>query len=61
MPNSITYLNWTPIIEWYVVWCGSKNKYQKAIFNKRWDYVLKMVTILGSITNIIGGDLYIIQ
>jgi hypothetical protein len=23
--NSVTYLNWTPIFEWYLVWCGSQN------------------------------------
>ena len=31
MPNLVTYLNRTPIIEWYVVRCGSKNGYQKGI------------------------------
>lgn len=25
MPNSITYLNPSPIFEWWVVKCGSKN------------------------------------
>ena len=29
VPNSVTYLNWTPILEWYVVRCGSKSRYQK--------------------------------
>ena len=29
MPNSITYLDQTPIFEWYLVRCGSKNRYQK--------------------------------
>ena len=28
-PNLIAYLDWTHIVEWYVVRCGSKNKYQK--------------------------------
>jgi hypothetical protein len=28
-PNSVTHLNRTPIFEWYVVWCASKNGYQK--------------------------------
>ena len=31
VPNLVTYLNRTPIIEWYVVRCGSKNGYQKGI------------------------------
>ena len=29
MPNLVTYLNWTPIFEWYAVGCCSK-----SIFNK---------------------------
>ena len=29
MPNSVTYIKWTPTCEWYVVICDSKNKYQK--------------------------------
>ena len=41
MPNSMTTLNHTPIFECYVVWCGSKNKYQKILSSKRLDYVLK--------------------
>ena len=24
VPNTITYLNWTPTFEWYVVRCGSR-------------------------------------
>ena len=31
VPNSVTYFNWTPIFEWYVVGRGSKNKYQNMI------------------------------
>ena len=27
LPNSATYLNWTPTFERYVVRCGSKNRY----------------------------------
>ena len=30
VPNSVTYLHWTPIFEWYVDWCGSQNTYQKG-------------------------------
>ena len=30
-------LHWTPVCEWYLVWCGSKNGYQKDIsFNRDW-------------------------
>ena len=29
MPNSVTHLIWTPIFEWYVARCGSKNGYKK--------------------------------
>ena len=27
VPNLVTYLNETPMFEWNVVWCGSKNGY----------------------------------
>ena len=29
--NSVTYFNRTPALEWYVVWCGFKNRYQKGM------------------------------
>ena len=62
MPNSVATLDQTPIIEWYMIWYGSKNIYQKDMRLKRLDYVLKdMITILGSIFSIIwrgGGHLY---
>jgi hypothetical protein len=28
MPKSVLFCNWTPICEWYVVKCSSKNGYQ---------------------------------
>ena len=31
VPNLVTYPNWIPIFEWYVVWCGFKNGHQKDI------------------------------
>ena len=34
----MTHLNWTPIFQWYVVRCESKNGDQK----KKSDYVLKI-------------------
>ena len=27
--NLVTYLEWTPICEWYVIKCGSKNRHKK--------------------------------
>ena len=30
VPDSVTFLIRTPIFEWYVDWCGSKNGYQKG-------------------------------
>ena len=29
--NSVTYLNWTLIIEWCVVKCGFKNGHQRGV------------------------------
>ena len=60
VPISITYLNWTSFFKWYVVMCGSKNGHKKYMYLKeiglRAQY---MMTILGSIVNIIGrGNLY---
>ena len=35
--NLITYRNRTPIFEWYVVRCGSKNNYQKKhVYERNW-------------------------
>ena len=28
VPNLVIDLIWTPVFEWYVVKCGSKNRYQ---------------------------------
>ena len=54
--NSITYLNWMPIFEWYVVECGSKNGYPKDMCVKEmgttcsnyrhlWNYILSGLEI----------------
>ena len=32
MSNLVTCLNRAPTYEWYVVWCGSKNGYQKDMY-----------------------------
>ena len=43
------------LIEWCVVTCGSKNRNRKGVY-KQLDHVLKnLLTILGSIVNIIEG------
>jgi hypothetical protein len=34
MPNSITYLNWIRVFEWYRVRCESKNGYKKDMYSK---------------------------
>ena len=41
MPNSFTYLDHT-YIEWHVVRCVSKIGFQKYMFRKRMDYVVKI-------------------
>ena len=56
MPNSVTHRNWTPIFEWYVIRCGSKNKYQKYTCLKEMGLRAQIITILGSIVNIIGSQ-----
>jgi hypothetical protein len=34
MPNLVSGLNRTPIFEWYVVRCGSKNGCQRRVFKR---------------------------
>ena len=34
--NLVTYLNRLPILEWYAVWCSSKNGYQKDVLGRDW-------------------------
>ena len=63
MTNLVPYLNWTPLFESYVIWCGSKNGFQKyACLKKIGLYAQNVIiTNLGSIVNIIWGggrDLY---
>ena len=45
MPILDTYLIQTPIFEWCVVRCGSKNEHQKNMCQKRLDDVLKISTL----------------
>jgi hypothetical protein len=49
-PNSVTYLSLTPIFEWSVVRCESKNGHQKDTCLEEGG--LSMSTILSSVTNI---------
>ena len=56
LPESVTYLNRTSIFEWYVVWCGSKNRYHKDMFLRSIAlHAQNMVPILSSIVNITEG------
>jgi hypothetical protein len=56
VPNSITYLNRTPIIEWYLVWCGFKNGHQEDMCLEEVGlHAPNMISILGSIVKIIMG------
>ena len=54
-PNSITILNQKPILEWYVVRCGSNKGYQKDMWLKEIGlHAQSIITILSSIGSIIG-------
>ena len=62
VPNSVSDLNQTPTVEWYVVRCGSLERYQKDMCLKETGlHAQNMITILGSIVNIIGWTSMIIQ
>ena len=57
VPNTVTYLKWTPIIEWCVVWCESKNRSQKDTCSKEIGlHVQNMRIILGLIVIWLGGS-----
>jgi hypothetical protein len=59
VPNSATYLTQTPILKWFVVWCGSQNMYQKNMLLKETRlYAQNMMTIMGSMGSMIGGGVY---
>ena len=56
MPNSNIAIMWTPIFEWYVVMCGSKNRHPKDTCLKEIGLcVQNELTILGLVVNIIWG------
>jgi hypothetical protein len=49
MLNSNTYLNQPPTFAWHVIWCSSKNEYQKDICVKEIGLrAQNMTTILSS-------------
>ena len=50
VPDFVTYLNRTPIFEWYVVRCGSNKRY---VLERDWTTCLNMLTISNSIVNTI--------
>jgi hypothetical protein len=55
MPNSVPYFYWTLVFEWYVVRCGSKNKYQKNMCLKEIGLrAQNMLLIISSRVNING-------
>jgi len=41
-PYVVTSLHQTPIFEWYVVWCDSKNGYERHVFYKKLGCMLKI-------------------
>jgi hypothetical protein len=50
MPHLVSDLGPIPIFEWYVVKCGSKNRYQKSMFKRNMMTLCsKMISILRSI------------
>ena len=58
VPKSKTTIIWTPIFEWYVVRCGSKNRHPIHMCLKEiGPCAQNMLIILGSIVNMIGRDL----
>ena len=56
MPNSVTYLDRTPMFEWYVVRCDLPNKDTKITYKRSIHiglHVLNMINILNSVVHII--------
>ena len=56
MPYLVTYLYRTPILEWYVISCGSKNGHQKDMCLKYIQlHAQNVIYIPNAIVNIVGG------
>ena len=59
LPNLVTYLDWTPIFEWYVVICDSKNRYETDMCLKEIGLrAQNMITIFRLNSQHKWGDLY---
>ena len=49
-PHSVTFLIEVPIFEWYMIWCGSKNGYQKDTCSKEIGLLAQnMINVLNSL------------
>jgi hypothetical protein len=60
MFDSVSYIDQTSIFEWFVVRCASWNGRHKDICLKEIGLCAhNMLTIMGSIINIIGGGTYV--
>jgi hypothetical protein len=58
VPNSIAYLNWTPMFEGYVARWVSENGYQiDKLFTEIGLFAPNMISILSSIIDIIGESI----
>lgn len=55
MPNLVTFLDWIPIYECYVVKCRSKNGHRKDMYLKEIGLRLIMLVNLGSLVNTLEG------
>lgn len=52
------FINRTSIFEWYVVQCLKKTNAKRHEFKRDYTHVKKKITVLGSIFNINGDDIY---
>ena len=61
VPKLNTIIFWTPILEWHVVKCGSKNGHQRDMCLKEIQalHAQNMLTILSSIINMIFYFLFL--
>jgi hypothetical protein len=62
IPYPVTILNRINIIEWHVVWYGSKNGLKKGmhhVFRRDWTACSEYAIILGSTVNTIPGGTHL--
>jgi hypothetical protein len=58
-PYSLIFLNWTPIVKWYVVSCCSKDKFEKRhMFKRDWSTCSKHDNYPRRNTQHDWGDVY---